>query len=468
MPKNLEKALTDLWRISRFTSYFFQSVHFFEYSQIPTLALTAYSSRMTLFYNRDFIESLDSREIIGLLVHEMFHIIMNHDHRAYPDEDTGLQNIAQDMVVNDYLYRKRDIFFSRRDRHSQDTPRLVLPAGLPRIPEQFRRETGKNDPAWEELYRWLKNRKKTQITPADSGDGMDSGMEGESDSGDSTPENPFSLPEAVKHDSADRNFTNMEGFLFNDDQGDPLATGMHMLRNHDLKNEIDSSRKKIISFAERDSICMEERVYHEITAIIRKINKTDITSWRHILKSIVDFKSQSNEWKYTYGRFNRRYFSEGIYSPGRVFRNLQEITVAVDVSGSMVMNPSEIESAFGVIEELLVKYRVSLLCIDEDLFIPEKRDDRFIPSSDRNRPYYYKKGDWQYLRTGARGTTFFAPLFNDYMTGHREVLLVITDGYIYDIEKLRTYSSTVWVLSGNRPYEFNAPFGQTVTMTSGT
>ncbi len=120
----------------------------------------------------------------------------------------------------------------------------------------------------------------------------------------------------------------------------------------------------------------QERAYQDIRGIIERVREADIAPWRRQLKSVVDFSAQSNEWTYTYGRFNRRYFASGIYSPGRVFREQELITVAVDVSGSMVMTPSDIESAFGVIEELMGKYRVHLVCLDEDLFVPEKRGRR--------------------------------------------------------------------------------------------
>jgi hypothetical protein len=132
----------------------------------------------------------------------------------------------------------------------------------------------------------------------------------------------------------------------------------------------------------------------------------------------------------------------------------------------MVMKPGDIESAFGTIEGLLSKFKVYLLCIDETLFIPEKKGDMFIKSGKNARPYEYKKGDWQYLKTGSSGTTYFSSLFNSYMDRHNELLIVITDGYIYDIDRLKKYSNTLWLISENREEPFCPPFGKSIKITS--
>jgi predicted metal-dependent peptidase len=158
--------------------------------------------------------------------------------------------------------------------------------------------------------------------------------------------------------------------------------------------------------------------------------------------------------------------SQGIYSPGRAFKDREAITVVVDVSGSMVMKPGDIESAFGIIEALLKKFRVYLLCIDETIFIPEKQGNIFVKSSGSGKPYEYKKGDWRYIKTGSSGTTYFSSLFNSYMDNHNELLIVITDGYIYDMDRLKKYSNTVWLISENWVEKLNPPFGRSIKIST--
>ncbi|HDP80020.1 MAG TPA: hypothetical protein ENN21_04165, partial [Spirochaetes bacterium] len=72
-----EQALALLWRRSRFTSYFYQSVSFMENHDIPTLALTVRTDGFCLYYHPGFIGSLGVEERIGLLVHEMLHVVFS-------------------------------------------------------------------------------------------------------------------------------------------------------------------------------------------------------------------------------------------------------------------------------------------------------------------------------------------------------------------------------------------------------
>jgi len=468
----LEIILESLWKKSRFTSYFYQGVDLVEESSIPTIALGLYSSRLTLFYNKKFTSALPSDELTGILVHEMMHIVLNHDHRGFTDGDTFLQNLAQDMVINSYLIENRKSFFSRTNQYIHDIPEIILPAGLPVIPENFYSETSIIDPVWEEIYRWLKlqpedsiknykfnesenNKSGTDIHAKSSIEQMRDDLENMDITYNTAPKEKYT------------GFKNMTGLMFNKNDGEHVPTGIHIMNRKTDLNIMDAKLNHFMTVAKKDEICTNERIFNDITSLIKAPQKTDL-SWSEKIKSIVDITAQSNEWEYSYSRFNKRYFSQGIYAPGRSFKDKEAITVIVDVSGSMVMKPGDIESAFGIIEGLLKKFKVYLLCIDEILFIPEKKDNLFIKSGNQCKPYEYKKGDWRFLKTGASGTTYFSSLFNSYMDSHSELLIVITDGYIYDIDLLKKYSNTLWLISENRDEKFIPPFGRSIKITSAT
>ena len=40
--------------------------------------------------------------------------------------------------------------------------------------------------------------------------------------------------------------------------------------------------------------------------------------------------------------------------------------------------------------------------------------------------------------------------------------MIITDGYIYDMDRLQRYSPTLWVISADRQDAFSPPFGKSV------
>jgi predicted metal-dependent peptidase len=467
----LAAALEQLWRQSRFTSFFFQSIQCTPEDGLPTLALTVSRGRGVLLYNESFFDQLGRDELIGLLAHEMLHVVLAHDHRAFPGEDLTLQNLAQDMAVNSYLAAHRTSFFSRRGDYEASVPRLALPPGLPAIPAAFHADTGIRDPTWEDLYRWLRKQPRDTLrdlceTRGEPGPALQGGEMAAAALLGNLPANPLRVP-TEDLPAVAFSLGNLKGVAFRDRDDEILPTGVHLLHGpRDLKC-LESQRDRILSLASADHECRQERAWQDIKGIIEAAAVADISSWRRRLRSLIDYSSQSREWVYTYGRLNRRYSAGGLQPPGRRFREQELLTVAVDVSASMVMRPENIEAAFGVVEELLGKYRVHLVCIDENLFIPAKRGGRFVRDSGARRPYVYQKGDWRLIETGSSGTTFFAPLFNEHLPGHHELVLVITDGEIYDLPRLRKYTPTVWVIPEDRRERFEPPFGRVVTMRPG-
>jgi len=456
-----ENTLQSLWRKSRFTSYFFQAVHFREDREIPTLSLSMTASRLMLLYHPDFIERHQVDELTGLLVHEMLHILLNHDHRVLPGEDPFLQNMAQDMVVNSYITDHEKTFFSRTGRDIREEPLVILPKGLPRVPQSFFTVSDRKikDPTWEEVFEWLKIKLQSEKIGVVR-DGAADPEPGIPDAGEGSHQDfrkTDILPEGMFfHRTSD----GQEGGAFRDHTETFLPTGVHLFQNSRLKASARSVKRRIISFAGRDETCRSERLYQRLAMIIDDIKPVRTHHFYNKLKFFLEQASQSDDWTYSTSRLNRRYFGSGIYAPGRSYQKRKVITVAVDVSGSMMMNPGSIENAFGAIESLQREYKIHLLCIDEDLFVPKKRDHRFISSENPKQPYIYQKGDWRYLRTGTSGATFFKPLFNTYMLRHREPLIVITDGEIFDLNQLTPYAPTLWVLPDRRLEPFSPPFGK--------
>lgn len=468
----LETALARIWKRSRFTSYFYQSVDLIEESEMPTLALLVFRARLVLYYSPDFIRKRSLEEIIGLLVHEMLHVTMNHDHRTWPEEEIYLQNLAQDMVINSYITRNRNRFFSRKGTDSEEIPPLILPPGLPSVPEEYIEVTGQPDPSWEALYTWLKQLGKKQLKEIkqrsdvyEETDGIPLNSEQSAlNHLNETLQNPLNIPDEYHPDESFVTVNDQTGLTLTDSKGRQLPTGVHMMMGPEAFQQQKAKKDGLIRFAAGDSRCLEERAFQQIHGLISEVRQQPPAPWVHKIKSLVDVASQSVDFKYTHSRFNRRYVSQGIYSAGRIYEDKGRITVAIDVSGSVVMQPEMLEAAFGVVDDLTRKYTVNLVCIDEQLFVPRRSNDRWIQSGLINKPYNYKRGDWKYIQTGSMGTTFFGPLFNDYLKDHREMVLVITDGQIYDLEKLNPYHPTLWILPDSRQHCFTPPFGQKVSM----
>ena len=52
------------------------------------------------------------------------------------------------------------------------------------------------------------------------------------------------------------------------------------------------------------------------------------------------------------------------------------------------------------------------------------------------------------------------------MDNHGELLIVITDGYIYDIDRLKRYKNTLWLISESRDEKFTPPFGKSIKIST--
>ncbi len=447
-------VLEKLWRQSRFTSFFYQFTDFLPEPGLPTLGLWVAGKRFCLLYNPAFVLETPPEHLLGLLVHEMLHVLLDHAHRSRPGEDAYLRNLAQDMVVNTYLNLNEKTFFSRRG--FQDIPLLSLPPGLPQVPEAFGRETGRRgltDVAWEDVYAWLKNSRKEAGKTGPDAQGMElPGFLEESP--DASPQNPLKDRECPR--------LTLPGMGFLDPSGRALPTGVHLFGSAEKNEDRKAGKKRVLRFIEGSAQCGGERIYSEVSALLRE-PPAAMVSWRARIVSLAECFSQSTRWELSRARPNRRFWGEGIIVPGRVHRRHPIVTVAVDLSGSMTASPRSLEAAFGVVEELARSFRINLLCLDQALFIPRKKEGALIPSKAR-RPYFYRKGDWRLLKSGSGGATFFAPLFNGYMKGRREALIVITDGFIYDLAGLAPYQRTIWVIPEERRGLFRPPFGRLVVM----
>ncbi|MBU2488077.1 MAG: hypothetical protein KKA60_01675 [Proteobacteria bacterium] len=444
-----DKVLGMLWARSRFASYFYQFTDFVPHPDLPTLALAVTRSRFQLYYRPGFVEQTQPEHLLGLLVHEMLHVVLDHAHRSRSGKSKNphLRNLAQDMVINSFLVEHEKTFFSRKG--VQETPVVRLPPGLPVIPAAFSKNPGKGrlgDASWEEVYDWLAARVREN---AESG--------GEAGTG---PGAAWGLA-PWKGGRPGGKAGAAEGLCFTDNAGEPLPTGLHLLGDADENSRAEAGKKRILRFIQQSGDCEGERLYGELAGLLEKPALAN-TSWKARIRNLVDRASMSTQWRTSWSRPNRRYFDAGIYAPGRSHRHNPLVTVAVDVSGSMAAQPALLEQAFGVVEDLARDFRVSLVCMDQDLFVPRKAGGFFATAPDE-KPYFYQRGDWRFLRSGSRGATFFAPLFNRYLLGHTEALLVITDGYVYDLDALRPYPRTVWAVPPGQK-SFRPPFGTVVTM----
>lgn len=73
--------------------------------RVPTMAVGLQGARVVLYVNPDFWDSLAARpdHRIGVLIHEVLHVVLRHLHRAMSVPDRELFNVAADLAINEIV-----------------------------------------------------------------------------------------------------------------------------------------------------------------------------------------------------------------------------------------------------------------------------------------------------------------------------------------------------------------------------
>lgn len=74
---------------------------------MPTACVTLESINTKMLFNEKYLEGLEHRQRIGVLQHELMHIINFHITQWVDYPDTNLFNIAADMHINQYIPKER-------------------------------------------------------------------------------------------------------------------------------------------------------------------------------------------------------------------------------------------------------------------------------------------------------------------------------------------------------------------------
>ena len=177
-------------------------VNFYESSNIPTCGVNVTNEGMNFYWNRKFVDGLDSKEALFLLLHEDFHLLFDHTKRSIV-YNKSFANIAQDMIIN-------QIIFDEVMKHDKTKDKVSIPKnkdefildkegnqvmgknGKPIKNPFFGKNSGlfipkeyKGEPIFENLYEWLKDKQEEYKQRKEKQDGDKQGQaDGQSESKD--------------------------------------------------------------------------------------------------------------------------------------------------------------------------------------------------------------------------------------------------------------------------------------------
>ena len=182
IPSRLEKLSLQWLRVAPFFSEFLLRFNYFYTDDISTIGVNSTKGRINLYINKEFMngggkqikigedglpvtkkddkgndvlnekgkiqyemvdwKGLSDRELEGVLIHEIMHLIRLH-HERIKDSQPYIWNIAGDMLINDDI---KDMKIDNR--------KVELPDGAIYL-EMAKKEGYKGEPVTEPLYDWL-------------------------------------------------------------------------------------------------------------------------------------------------------------------------------------------------------------------------------------------------------------------------------------------------------------------------
>jgi len=257
-------------------------------SSIATMA----TDGVSLFYNPEFVETLNAAELAGVLAHEVMHPALQH-HTRRGDRDQARWNMACDYAINPILLDAG----------------LTLPKGV-LLDDQFRGMSA------ERIYNLIEEDEKQE----------DSGSSGQSES------QAGNGPSAPKGDSGQDNKAGSEP------QAPSTPGGVGQVL--DAPEPEAESGPSVAEQAREWQIAVEQaetvaKVAGKLPGgAVRALEAAQAAKvdWRELLRRAW---SDTIPADYSWTCPNRRHVWAGLYLPGITSEGVGEIAIAVDCSGSV-------------------------------------------------------------------------------------------------------------------------------------
>ena len=310
---------------------------------LPTAAVDG----RNLFYNVQFFNAMNNKEIEFVVAHEILHMVFDHLERR-EDRDPRLYNISCDYIVNNTLV----------DDRIGSVPSIV------NCFQDFKYRGWASEAVYDDLYKQAEKNGKEFLEQfgemldehIDWGDGDGDGEEGKS--GDGKSKRPV-------YTKAER------------DQ---------------IKDEIKEAMIQAAQSAGAGNVpAGVQRLIKEITE--PKMN------WREIIQQQIQSTIKSD---YTFSRPSRKGWHTGAVLPGMNFEETIDIAIAIDMSGSI--GNSQAADFLGEVKGIMDEYKdykIKIWCFDTEVY----GEDDFSADDGREITDYEIKGgggtdfmaNWRYM-----------------------------------------------------------------------
>jgi predicted metal-dependent peptidase len=366
---------------------------------LPTAAVDG----RNLYYNTQFFNAMNNKEIEFVVAHEILHMVFDHLGRR-DDRNPMLYNISADYIVNNTLVRDR----------IGTIPSIV------NCYQDFKYEGWTSEDVYDDLFEEAKKNGEEYLKQLgemlDEHLDMDEDGDGSSDGGESE-----------------------------DANGNATSKSKPKYSKEEMKKIKDEIKENMLSAAQSAGA---GNVPGAVARMIKELTEPKM-NWRQLLRQQIQSTIKSD---YTFIRPSRKGQMSGAVLPGMDFQDTIDIAVCLDMSGSIGSKQCAdfLGEVKGIMEEYQ-DYNIKVWCFDTQVY----NEQDF--SSDNGEDLL----DYEII--GGGGTDFMANW--TYMKEQNYVpkkLIMFTDGYAWDSWGDPDYCETIFVIHSNRDKGLQSPFGQSV------
>ena len=377
---------------------------------------TFYVDGTNLGYNPDFANRLTFNEVCGVLIHELYHLLLLH-HTRKGMRKHSLWNEATDYAINIIV---TDMGFS-------------LPKGV-LLDQKYR------DKSAEDIYRAL-DKKQDEDSKSNKGQGEpdsngDSKGPGNTDSDDKNP---------------DKSDKEGKGNPAKDAPIEDLAKTLGEVR----ESKEDNAEEKIKGQIIRAVATAKQAGNMPSAAVIEAVEqaKEQKYSWEELLNRFITENSATD---YSFECPDRRFLYSGFVLPDMDTPAIGEIVFAIDTSGSVSTAEvqrlvSEVQYCLDIIAGSKESPKFTVIYCDAAIQHVEVIDENTVKAN--------PKGG---------GGTRFSPVFEYIEKSDIDVdaLFYVTDGYCSDFGNIVPEYPVLWCLTegSTDSYTKIAPFGETIKL----
>jgi predicted metal-dependent peptidase len=364
---------------------------------------TAAVDGRNLYYNTQFFNAMNNKEIEFVVAHEILHMVFDHIGRR-EDRNPMIYNISADYIVNNTLVRDR----------IGTIPSIV------QCYQDFKYEGWTSEEVYDDVYEEAKKNGDEYLKQL--GEMLDEHLDMDGDNDGSS-----------------------DGDLGEDGNGNATSSKKPTYSKDDMKKIKDEIKENVISAAQSAGA---GNVPGAVARMIKELTEPKM-NWREIIRQSVQSSIRSD---YTFSRPSRKGQMSGAVLPSMDFQDTIDIAVCIDMSGSIgeVQGKDFLGEVKGIMDEF-PDYNIKVWCFDTQVY----NEEDFAANDGKDL--------LDYELMGGGGTDFMANW--TYMKDQDYVpkkLIMFTDGYAWDSWGDPDYCDTVFVIHSNRDKNLEGPFGMSV------